>query len=45
LKRTTLQNKMRRLGISKGDYQRHRWDALFRISIFVQNSWPWTHAT
>ena len=24
LKRTTLQNKMRRLGISKGDYQRHR---------------------
>ena len=24
LKRTTLQNKMRRLGITKGDYQRHR---------------------
>lgn len=24
LKRTTLQNKMRRLGIGKGDYQTHR---------------------
>ena len=24
LKRTTLQNKMRRLGICKGDYQTHR---------------------